>query len=151
MTKHHFYHADEPADMAAFLGLSKPTTYTGIMLADAIKDGVPMHSVERVCKAIDPGGSRFGVRNIMARATYHRRVKDAQPLSRDDSERVWNVARVYIEANRLYRSDDDARAFMFRPHPLLDQRRPIDLASESAVGAELVLDALNAADAGVAI
>lgn len=141
----------EPAAMAAFLGLAKPKTYTGLMLADTIKLGVPLSSVERVCKRIDPDGHRFSITNIMAKATYHRRVKDDKPLSRDDSEKVWHIARVYLLAQALYGNDDDARAFLFRPHPLLMQRRPLDLVTESAVGAELVANVLIAADAGVAV
>lgn len=137
--------------MANFLGLAKPKTYTGLMLADAIKTGVSLSSVERVCKRIDPEGHRFGITNIMAKATYHRRVKDEKPLSRDDSEKLWQIARVYLLVQSLYGNDEDARAFLFRPHPLLDQRRPIDLATESAVGAALVEDVLLAADAGVAV
>jgi putative toxin-antitoxin system antitoxin component (TIGR02293 family) len=151
MTIAHLSDATQPWAMAAFLGLARPKSFTGLMLADTIKAGVPLSSVERVSKQIDPEGHHFGAGFIMAKATYHRRVKDAKPLSRDDSEKLWQVARVYLLVRSLYGNDEYARAFLFRPHPLLDQRRPIDLATDSAVGAALVEDLVFAADAGVAV
>jgi uncharacterized protein (DUF2384 family) len=52
---------------------------------------------------------------------------------------------------RHYRDEDGAVAFLFRPHTLLDGRRPIDLAKESVAGTALVLNLLAEAEAGVAL
>lgn len=140
----------EPVAVAAVLGLTRPESYTDLKLADAIAGGIPARAAEAVARRIDPSGRRLTVYDIIAKATYHRRKQAKKPLSRDDSERLWHLARVYREALRHYREEAGAVAFLFRPHPLLGQRRPIDLARESAAGAALVLKILDSAEAGIA-
>lgn len=143
--------ASEPVAMAAFMGLRKPGTYTSLTLANTVAGGIPLRSVEAVCKHIDPTGQRFSIYDVVARPTYHRKKQQRKPLSKDDSEKVWQIARVWVEAMRHYRNGDDAAAFLFRPHPLLEGRRPIDLTKESVAGTALVLNLLNEAEAGVAL
>ena len=141
----------EPAAVAAVLGLARPESYTDLKLADAIAGGVPARSAETIARRIDPTGRRLTVYDIVAKAKFHRRKQAKKPLSRDDSERLWHIARVYREAMRQYRDETAAVAFLFRPHPLLEGRRPIDLVKESAAGAALVLKVLEGAEAGVAV
>ncbi len=50
---------------------------------------------------------------------------------------VWNVAR------DVWGSDGEARDFLFRPHPMAEDRLPIDLAIQSEFGAELIVDILG--------
>ena len=50
---------------------------------------------------------------------------------------VWNVAR------DVWGSDGEARGFLFRPHPMAEDRLPIDLAIQSEFGAELIVDILG--------
>ena len=73
------------------------------------------------------------------------------PLSKDLSEQLWQVARVFVEAQRYYDDAADALEFMMRPHPLLESRTPFELAKATAVGADLVLQVLAQAQAGVAV
>jgi putative toxin-antitoxin system antitoxin component (TIGR02293 family) len=141
----------EPVAMAALMGLQKPDTYTSLKLANSIAVGIPVRSVEAVCKHIDPTGQRLSIYDVVAKPTYHRKKQERKPLSKDDSEKLWQIARVYVEAMRHYRDEDDAVGFLFRSHPLLEGRRPIDLAKESAAGAALVLSLLAEAEAGVAL
>ena len=58
-------------------------------------------------------------------ATFKRR-KDT--LNTEESERVERLARVYATALDVWGDEDDARQFLFTPHPLLNQQRPVDLA-----------------------
>jgi putative toxin-antitoxin system antitoxin component (TIGR02293 family) len=141
----------EPVAIAKFMRLRRPDTYTSLKLANSVADGFPVHSVEAVCKRIDPTGQRLSIYDVVAKPTYHRKKQERKPLSKDDSEKLWQIARVYVEAMRHYRDDDDAVAFLFRPHPLIEGRRPIDLAKESAAGAALVVGLLAEAEAGVAV
>jgi putative toxin-antitoxin system antitoxin component (TIGR02293 family) len=141
----------EPVAIATFMGLSKPDTYTSLKLANQVAGGIPVRSVEAVCRHIDPSGQRLSIYDVVARPTYHRKKQQRKPLSKDDSEKVWQIARVWVEAMRHYRDGDDAAAFLFRPHPLLEGRRPIDLAKESVAGTALVLNLLAEAEAGVAL
>ena len=143
--------ATEPVAIATFMGLAKPDTFTSLKLANTVASGIPVRSVEAVCKRIDPTGQRLSIYDVVAKPTYHRKKQERKPLSKDDSEKLWQIARVYLEAMRHYRDGDDAVAFLFRPHALLEGRRPIDLAKESVAGTALVLNLLAEAGAGVAL
>ena len=39
--------------------------------------------------------------------------------------------------------EDEARHFLFRPHAMLEDRRPVDVVIQNEIGAELVLDVLQ--------
>ena len=80
-----------------------------------------------------------------------RQVQLRKPLSTENSQTLWLVARVVREAIRQYGSVSEGRSFMFRPHPLLEGRQPIELTLESAAGAEVVFEILENAEAGVAV
>ena len=141
----------EPVAIAACMGLARPDTYTSLKLANSIAGGIPLRSVDAVCRHIDPTGQRLSIYDVVAKPTYHRKKQQRKPLSKDDSAKLWQIARVWVEAMRHYRDGDDAVAFLFRPHPLLGGRRPIDLAKESVAGTALVLGLLAEAEAGVAL
>jgi putative toxin-antitoxin system antitoxin component (TIGR02293 family) len=151
MSEHTHEWATEPVAIAAFMGLKRPDTYTSLKLANEVAGGIPVRSAEAVVRRIDPTGQRLSIYDVVARPTYHRKKQQRKPLSKDDSEKVWQIARVFIEAMRHYHDGDDAAAFLFRPHPLLEGRRPIDLAKESVAGTALVLNLLAEAEAGVAL
>ena len=53
------------------------------------------------------------------------------------------IDRVLAMARAVWGSDNEARTFVERPHPLLDDRRPLDLIAESAEGAGRVIDVLG--------
>jgi putative toxin-antitoxin system antitoxin component (TIGR02293 family) len=46
-------------------------------------------------------------------------------------------------ALEVWRDPDEARDFLFRAHPMIEDRRPIDVVIQSEFGAEMVLDILN--------
>lgn len=58
------------------------------------------------------------------------------------------VASVSEQARRVWKSNGAVRQFMYRPHPLLEGRRPIDLVLESEDGAEQVRQVLGRLEAG---
>ncbi len=53
--------------------------------------------------------------------------------------RLARVARVWNLALDVWQSEDDARDFLFRSHPMLEDKRPIDVVIQSEISAELVL------------
>ena len=141
----------EPVQIAELLGLPRPGSFDDIKLVDSMRHGFPARSAERVVRSMDPGGARMSAYDLVAKSTLHRAIEADKPLSTDASETLWQVARVFIEARRQYRDTEEALAFLFRPHPLLDGRRPFDLARETAAGADLVLRVLAQAEAGLPI
>jgi putative toxin-antitoxin system antitoxin component (TIGR02293 family) len=143
--------APEAVQIAEFIGLPRPKTFNPMKLADTIKVGMPLAAVKNVVKRVDPLGVVVNVYDFIPKATLNRRAKDRKRLSRDVSEKLWQVARVYVEAQRQYGDDAEARAFLSRPHPLLDNRTPLEVAKETVAGTDLVLKLLSQAEAGVAV
>ena len=111
------------------------------LLMSQIEDGLPVNSVERVARLLAPGDAQFKYR-LVPKATYERR-KASHRLSSDEGTRLARIARVWGLALDVWQSDGDAREFLFRPHAMLEDRRPIDLVIQSEIGAELVLDILG--------
>lgn len=141
----------EPAQIAEILGLPEPASFDDLKLAGRIAHGVPVRSVARVVDRIDPGGSSISTASFVPKSTLQRRKASGGRLSVGSSEKLWQVTRVFVEARRQYRSDEAARAFLLRPHPLLEGRHPLEVARETAAGADLVLKILGEAEAGVAV
>jgi putative toxin-antitoxin system antitoxin component (TIGR02293 family) len=143
--------APEAVQIAEFIGLPHAKTFSPMKLADTIKLGMPVTAVKNVVKRVDPLGTIVNVYDFVPKATLSRRAKDRKRLSRDVSEKLWQVARVYVEAQRQYGDDGEARAFLSRPHPLLENRTPLEIAMETVAGTDLVLKLLSQAEAGVAV
>ena len=141
----------EAVQIAEFIGLPHAKTYSPLKLVDTIKVGMPVAAVKNVVKRVDPLGVIVDVYDFVPKATLNRRAKDKGKLSRDVSEKLWQVARVYVEAQRQYGDEAEARAFLTRPHPLLENRTPLEVAKETVAGTDLVLQLLAQAEAGVAV
>jgi putative toxin-antitoxin system antitoxin component (TIGR02293 family) len=83
-----------------------------------------------------------GVRQASVRAparTYLPRSRTPEPLlSPTEGARVARLAEVWAMARRVWGSDAEARAFLFRPHPMLEGGRPIDVVIADEFGRPLV-------------
>jgi putative toxin-antitoxin system antitoxin component (TIGR02293 family) len=110
-------------------------------LMSRIEDGLPLGALDRVARLLAPSDAQFKYR-IVPKATYERR-KGTHRLSSDEGTRLARVARVWSLALEVWQSEDEARDFLFRSHPMLEDRRPIDVVIQNEIGAELVLDILG--------
>jgi putative toxin-antitoxin system antitoxin component (TIGR02293 family) len=110
-------------------------------LMSSIENGLPMAALERIAQLLAPSDAHFKYR-LVPKATYERRKRGALRLSSDEGTRVARVARVWNLALDVWQSEDEARDFLFRPHAMLEDRRPIDVVIQNEIGAELVLDIL---------
>lgn len=117
-------------------------------LMSRIEDGLPLGALERVARLLAPSDAQFKYR-LVPKATYERR-KGTHRLSSDEGTRLARVARVWGLALEVWHRDDEARDFLFRPHPMLEDRRPIDVVIQNEIGAELVLDILGRLKYGTA-
>lgn len=80
------------------------------------------------------------------------RCQARKALSRQLSERLYEVGRVVDAVSRAYHGDRAAiEAFLNRPHPLLEGETPFDMARSNSAGAEAVLNLIRRAEAGVAL
>ncbi len=131
-------------DVVELLGLEggQQHGYSRLWLADQIAKGLPITSVDRIASTLFEGQKcLLGV--IVSDTTIKRRRRDNKPLSRETSERIERVARVWIMARDVFGSDDKARRFMVSPHMLLDGEFPVEVAALNDVGANAVESVLG--------
>jgi putative toxin-antitoxin system antitoxin component (TIGR02293 family) len=140
----------ETKRIAQFMGLPSWNKIDDIGLVECVRKGFPARTTSIVVKRIDPDGMFVRDSDIIPKSTLHRR-KD-QTLTKDESEKVLALSRVFLEVLRVYDGDVDRTArFLVQAHPILGSRSPIKLALESTAGADLVMKLLAQADAGVAV
>jgi putative toxin-antitoxin system antitoxin component (TIGR02293 family) len=141
----------EARRIAQFMKLPRWDRMDDLGLVEAVRKGFPLKTADAIVQRIDPQGRYLKSTDIIPKSTLHRRQKSQQPLSKDESERIFALSKVLSEALRLYGGDTERCAhFMIRKHPMLGNRTPLELAIESIAGADLVLKLLAKADAGVA-
>ena len=140
--------ASETARIARLLAIVDPDNCSDVSLAQGVARGLRPAAVTRMTEAF--GGNRNRVVGpIVPEATF-RRAQKAGKLSREHSERLYEVGRVVIAVARAYRGDlARIEAFMTRPHPLLEGETPFDMARSSSAGADAVLNLIRRAEAGV--
>lgn len=136
----------EAARFLQIPGRDKPLT-SHLQYLHHLDKGLPASSIDRLAGVLAPTDSKFRYR-IVPKATLAR-MKNR--LSKSQGELVTRLAEVWTDALRIWKSEDEARGFLHRQHPLLDNRRPIDLALESAIGAALVRDVLGRLEHGTAV
>ncbi len=141
--------ATESRRLARFLDLDDAEHLDEIAFARRVADGFPMKAVAALAELV--GRSRLEGR-VASEATLHRHRKSGRALSRNHSERVYGLVRVLDAVGRAFHGDvariDD---FLDRPHPLLDGESPLDMATSSSAGADVVLNLVRRAEAGVAV
>jgi putative toxin-antitoxin system antitoxin component (TIGR02293 family) len=130
--------------VASILGLGKSArAKSSLDLIARIEHGLPVAALDRVCAALAPDDAAFKYR-VVSRATLDRRRKQpGNRLSAEESGRLARLARVWAIARDTWGSDEAARAFLFRPHMMLDMRPPIDLALGTDLGAKLIEEILG--------
>ena len=126
------------ADVVRVLGVA-PTAgrpADPLRFAQQLQDGLPVKALDRLSAAIAPGDAAFRY-HFVAKATLARRTT-ANRLSADESAKLARVAGVYAVARDVWGSDEEARDFLNRRHPLLDDGTPLTIALGSDIGARLV-------------
>jgi putative toxin-antitoxin system antitoxin component (TIGR02293 family) len=126
--------------VSELLGLRRNAARSGspLGLMGEVEKGLPLTALDRVAEIVAPGDSSFAHR-LVPRATLARRRAQAAPrLTPEESARVARLAAVWAFAKEIWRSDQEARGFLSRPHPALGDRRPVDVVLASELGRPLV-------------
>jgi putative toxin-antitoxin system antitoxin component (TIGR02293 family) len=128
-----------PEKIASIMALTS-VPHSFAELDELVSHGLPKNalkaSVDRIC--LNNEDRKHLLYRIIPEATYKRRRAS---LSVEESERAERLARIYATAQYVWNSDDDARAFLHAPHPLLQGRTPLDV-SMSELGARRVEELL---------
>lgn len=130
--------------IAEMLGIKpKSQAFTSLDLAREVGRGLPVLAIDRVCGAIAPSEPSLRYR-IVSKATLARRRKAAKRrLSRDESDRLARLARLWAFAVGVWGSEEAARRFLSAPYALLGGRVPLEVATETEIGARTVEELLG--------
>lgn len=141
----------ELLDAARLLGVETPAhpIHSEIDYLDRVDHGLPVKSLDRIAAVVAPADASFKYR-IVPRASLARR-KSGKRLSAAQSVLVTRLASVWAQALRIWKSEESARDFLTRTHPLLGDRRPIDLVLENEIGADMVRSVLGRLEYGSAV
>lgn len=135
-----------PRRLGALLGLPEAAGRTDLTLADTLSQGLTVAALERLIEVL---GRAALIGPVVPETTYRRTLNAGQPFSRELSDRIYEVARVIDAAARVYRGDQALmRRFLEAPHPLLEGRAPLAVATASAAGADAVVSLLDRLEAG---
>lgn len=141
----------EASRIARFMGLRKWADVSDVLLVERVEAGLPISAADTIVRRVDPEGLFLHVHDIIPKATYYRRKEAGKPLTKEQSEKILALSKVFEETLRQYHGDrETAVMFLSRAHPMLGGRSPLDMAKESTAGADLVLKLLARAEAGVA-
>ena len=131
------------------LGLPDDGPMGDVELADTISHGLRPSAVRALSDVI---GAVHVVGPMISEATLRRAREARKSLSREMSERLYEVSRVVDAVSRAYHGDQTAvERFLTRPHALLSGRTPLSLAQSSSAGADAVINLLRRADASSAL
>lgn len=129
--------------MASVLGLEEVRGgYTAFTFSQKIASGLPLRSIEHVHQVVAPRSREFSTL-VIPKQTLIRRRKKREPLSRNESERLARIARVWAMAKDVYKDEELARTFLSRPHQMLEGRVPLEVAIETEYGAGAVVEILG--------
>jgi len=140
---------NEATRIAKLLEIHEPKMLSEVALARHVSRGLPSQSAIRLSEVL---GKKRVVGPIIPEASLRRARSSNTPLSRELSERLYEISRVVDALCMAYHGDQQAvDGFLHRPHVLLDGDTPFDMARSSSAGAEAVLNLIRRAAAGVAV
>ncbi len=131
-------------EVEILLGVPRGELECPLDLAHSIEEGLKVSAVDRLAKAVAPDEPGFKFR-IVPKATLERRRRSKSRLKNAEGDRVARLARVYSMALSIFADETKVRQFLSRPHMLLDNKRPMDVAVATSPGAEAVINLLGRA------
>ncbi len=139
----------ETGRVAALLGIEAAEVLSDVQLADRVGRG--LHP-EAASVLVDVLGRSNVVGPVIPEATLRRARNAGKPLSREMSERLYELVRVVDVLSRAYHGERELiEAFLTNRHPLLENRAPLEVACSGAAGARAVLKLIRRAQAGIPV
>jgi putative toxin-antitoxin system antitoxin component (TIGR02293 family) len=114
-----------PEKIASFMSLM-PVPHSFAELDALVSHGLPKHALKAIVDTIvlNTEERKQLLYRIVPEATYKRR---RDKLSAEESERTERLARIYATAQYVWNSEDEARVFLHTPHPMLQNRTPLEV------------------------
>lgn len=139
----------EPLDLAAatgpsetrhpvFAAQSESWANPSLEAVNAVEQGLPFSALDDLDDLLPDT-----LRRIIPRSTLAAQKKKGDTLTPAQSDRLYQAGKVFGFAMTVFRDREKARRFLTRPHMMLDDRTPLDIALESGAGADLVVNLLG--------
>jgi putative toxin-antitoxin system antitoxin component (TIGR02293 family) len=135
----------EPMKIEALLGIKASKAETSLALAYSVLKGFPVSALDKFAGVVCPQDVRRFTYRVIPKATLERRRKDKKPLTPDESDRLARVAKVFAFGLEIYRDEAKVREFLSRPHMMLDNKAPLDVALATTPGADAVINLMGRA------
>ena len=133
----------QAAILANLLGLRTRTPETTLTLAASVEKGLPVSALDRLAGRVAPLDARGFAHRVVPKPTLERRRKQKQHLTTDESDRLARVAKVFAFGLEVFRDEARVRDFLNRPHPMLEEKVPLELALATGPGADAVINLLG--------
>lgn len=131
-------------EVETLLGVRAEDVGNPLALADCVEAGLPVSALDRIAEALAPGDAAFK-NKIVPKSTLERRRKNNASLTTDEGDRVARLGKVFEMATWLYQDPGKAREFLRRPHMMLENKAPMDVALATGIGADAVMNLLGRA------
>jgi putative toxin-antitoxin system antitoxin component (TIGR02293 family) len=128
----------------ALLGI-KPKRESRLSLATSVEKGLPVSALDRIAGRVSPEDARRFSWRVVPKATLERRRREKKPLTVEESDRLARIAKVFAFGLEVFRDEAKVRAFLDRPHPMLDEKTPLDVALATGPGSDAVINLLGRA------
>jgi putative toxin-antitoxin system antitoxin component (TIGR02293 family) len=127
------------------LGMRPRRDRTNLAFANAVQEGLPVSALEELAAHVCPHDARRFTYSVVPKPTLERRRRNNQPLTTEESDRLARIAKVFAFALELFRDEGKVRRFLDRPHPMLDDRPPLEVALATGPGADVVINLIGRA------
>lgn len=139
----------EAGRIGRLLGVRSKDPLNDISLADRVSQGLAVAAADALSLAVGRG---HVVGPVIPEATLRRAKKGRKPLSREMSERLYEVSRVVDAVSRVYKGDEEAiNRFLNKPHKMLGGRTPMQMAQSNSAGSEAVIKMLKRAESSFSV
>jgi putative toxin-antitoxin system antitoxin component (TIGR02293 family) len=137
--------AYKSASVADLLGMKPRKAETPLTLAISVQNGLPVSALVKFAGRVAPQDARRFTYRVVPKPTLERRRKEKQPLTTEESDRLARIAKVFAFALEIFRDEAKVRSFLDRPHPMLDDKAPLEVALATGLGADAVINVLGRA------
>ncbi|HEY1613986.1 MAG TPA: antitoxin Xre/MbcA/ParS toxin-binding domain-containing protein [Rhizomicrobium sp.] len=131
--------------VADLLGVKPKNQESPLTLAYSVEKGLPVSALDAFANHVCPHNVRGFSYRVVAKPTLERRRRQKKPLTTDESDRLARIAKVFAFGLDIFRDEAKVRSFLERPHPMLDNKPPLEVALATGPGADAVINVLGRA------
>jgi putative toxin-antitoxin system antitoxin component (TIGR02293 family) len=127
------------------LGVKPKNQENPLALAQRVERGLPVSTLEKFAGHVSPHDVRRFSYRLVPKSTLERRRRDKKPLTTEESDRLARIAKVFAFGLEIFHDEAKVRTFLDRPHPMLDNKPPLEVALATGPGADAVINILGRA------